>query len=137
MINTEKGMTLIELIIVVLVISLIAMVAYPSYLESVRKTRKTDGISMINKVMQAQERFFVNNLTYTADLTNLGFPNATNLPSEKGFYLVSAAACGGGITECVNITTTAQGSQNSGTPADDNLQLNSQGAKSGKWPDDY
>jgi type IV pilus assembly protein PilE len=136
MMNQQRGMSLIELMIVVAIIAILGMVAYPSYMDSIRETRKSDGISIINKVMQAQQRFFVNNLTYTNDLTDLGFAAANNVSSEEGYYLVSAAACAGGIDECVNITTDAQGSQDTGTPADDDLALNSQGAKSGKWPND-
>lgn len=132
----QKGMSLLELIIVVAIIGILGMVAYPSYLDSVRETRKTDGISMINKVMQAQERFFVNNLTYTEDLTDLGFASADNVSSEEGHYLVSAEDCDAGINVCVNITTDAQGSQDTGTPAEDDLELNSQGTKAGKWPND-
>ncbi len=130
----EKGFSLIELMIVVAIIGIIGMIAYPSYMETVRDTRKSDGISMVNKVMQAQERFFVNNLTYTEDLTDLGFASATNVPSEEGHYLVTAEDCDTGINVCVNITTDAQGSQDTGEPAEDDLGLNSQGTKSGKWP---
>jgi type IV pilus assembly protein PilE len=120
--------------IVVAIIGIIGMIAYPSYMDTVRDTRKSDGISMVNKVMQAQERFFVNNLTYTEDLTDLGFASATNVPSEEGHYLVTAEDCDTGINVCVNITTDAQGSQDTGEPAEDDLGLNSQGTKSGKWP---
>jgi type IV pilus assembly protein PilE len=135
--NRNNGMSLMELMIVVAIIGIIGAVAYPSYMATVIKTRKTDAIAMINKVMQAQERFFVNNLTYTTALKDdLGFA-ADNLPSEEGAYLISAAACGGGIDECVNITADAQGPQDTGTPADDNLELNSQGTKAGKWPNDH
>lgn len=133
----QSGFTLIELMIVVAVIAILAGVAYPSYLEQVRKTKKSDAMAIINKVMQAQERFFINNLTYTADLTDLGFSTADNVPSEKGYYLVSAAACGGGLAACVNITTDAQGGQDTGTPAEDNLGQNNLGTKTGKWPNDH
>lgn len=130
----EKGMSLLELMIVVAIIGIIGMIAYPSYMDTVRDARKSDGISMVNKVMQAQERFFVNNLTYTEDLTDLGFASATNVSSEEGHYLVTAEDCDAGINVCVNITTDAQGSQDTGVAADDNLGINSQGTKSGEWP---
>ena len=133
----QSGITLIELLIVIVVIGVLAAVAYPSYQEQVRKTKKTDGIAMINKVMQAQERFFMNNLTYTNDLQLLGFSAANNVPSDKGHYLVSAAACAGDIAACVNITTDAQGAQDTGDDDEDNLSLNSQGVKSDNWPNDH
>ena len=66
----------------------------------------------------------------------LGFSAANNVPSEEGHYLVSAEACDVGINVCVNIATDAQGSQDTGTPAEDDLELNSQGTKAGKWPND-
>lgn len=134
----QRGMSLIELMIVVAIISILGAVVYPSYMDSVIKTRKGDGVAMINKVMQAQERFFVNGLTYTANLTDLGFGADSNLPSDEGAYLISAAACGGfTIAQCVNITAVAQGSQDTDEPDSvDNLGLNSQGTKTGKWPND-
>lgn len=133
----QLGMTLIELIIVVLIIGILAAVAYPSYQEYARETKKTDAITLINKVMQAQERFFINNLRYTDDLTDLGFTAVSDEPSENGHYLVSAEACAGDLAVCVNITSDAQGSQDTGTPAEDDLSLNSQGIKNGKWPNDH
>lgn len=128
-----EGFSLIELMIVVAIIALLAMVAYPSYMETVRETRRTEGIALINKVMQAQERHFINNLTYTTDLTDLGMAVATNLPSENGHYQISAAACAGGlpIDECINVVATAQGSQ----AVEGNLGLTSRGEKTGSWQD--
>lgn len=128
-----EGFSLIELMIVVAIIALLAMVAYPSYMETVRETRRTEGIALINKVMQAQERHFINNLTYTTDLTDLGMAVATNLPSENGHYQISAAACAGGLPtdECINIVATAQGGQ----AVEGNLGLSSRGEKTGNWQD--
>jgi type IV pilus assembly protein PilE len=133
----QSGMTLTEVLIVMAIVGILVSVAFPSYQRHMIETRKADGISIINKIMQAQESFYINNLTYTADLTQLGFANANNHPSEKGYYTATAVACDGGIAVCVDITTTAQGVQVTGTPADDNLSLNSQGAKTGKWPNDH
>lgn len=133
----QRGFSLIEVMIVMAIIGVLFAVAYPSYQQHMIETRKADGLSIINKVIQAQERFYVNRLTYTIDLTELGFASANNLPSEERYYLVTAAPCGGDIATCVNIVATAQGAQITGNPADDNLGLNSQGTKTGKWPSDH
>lgn len=128
--DRQRAFSLIELMIVVAIIALLAMVAYPSYMESVRETRRTEGMAMVNKVMQAQERFFMNNLTYTTNLADLGFSVSSDLPTENGHYQVNAGQCGtDALTECVEIVATAQGSQ----VADGNLSYNSRGEKTGNW----
>lgn len=129
MMKRSPGFSLIELIVVVAIIAILTMVAYPSYLNYIKKTRRAEGIALINKVMQAEERYFVNNSppTYTDKLTDLGFSVDSDLPTENGYYQVNAEACGDGIADCVNIVATAAGSQ----ATDGNLEYNSRGEK--KW----
>jgi type IV pilus assembly protein PilE len=127
--KSAAGFTLIELLIAVAIVGILATVAYPSYQESVRKSHRADGMALVNRIMQAQERYFVTNMTYTEDLTDLGFTTADDVLSEEGFYQANAAACGGDITVCVAIVATALGSQ----AVDGDLSLNSQGTKTGNW----
>ncbi|MEJ2114541.1 MAG: type IV pilin protein [Gammaproteobacteria bacterium] len=129
----NKGMTLIELMIVMAILAIVASIAYPAYQDQMTKTRRSDGQAKLMEIMNAQERYFTNYGTYTAsitaaDPTGLGYSNAN---SEKGFYTISAAACGGGLVQCVSLTATAQGAQAS----DGNLTFNSQGVKApaNKW----
>ncbi len=129
--SKSRGFTLIELMIVMVIVAILAGIAYPSYQSQVTKTRRSDGQAMLMNVMQAQERGYTTSNTYTADLTDLGYATAEDVPSEEGFYEVTAAACGGGITECVVLTAVPQGGQ-----ADDgNLTLDSLGQKTPaeKW----
>ena len=128
-VDQSKGFSLIELMVVVAIVGILASIVVPSYQEYMRDSRRSDGISLINQVMQAQERFFLNNMTYTTDLTDLDFASAGSLASEKGFYNVSASACAGGIAECVNITAVAQGVQ----VAAGDLSLSTQNAQTGDW----
>lgn len=128
-----NGMTLIEVMIVVVIIGLLASIAYPAYQDQMTKTRRTDGHAELMTIMNAQERFYTNFGTYTVSLvaaapTGLGLVDST---SADGHYTVTAAACGGGITQCVTLTATASGVQAS----DGNLTFNSQGVKTpiSKW----
>ena len=121
------GFTLIELMIVVVIISIIAAVAYPSYQDSMTKTRRADGQAALLDIMNAEERFFTENNTYTTTLSDIDRASA----SENGYYTISASACGAGLSSCILLTATALGSQAS----DGNLTYNSQGVKtpSDKW----
>ena len=130
-----KGFTLMEVMIVVAIIAIIVAVALPSYQQQVLRTNRTDGWAMMHKMMQHQERFFTNNLTYTTNLTQLGYGSATNVATPEGRYTIAAAACGGGITECVQLTATAQAPQTNDTSdGGPHLSLNSLGVKTGPEP---
>jgi type IV pilus assembly protein PilE len=124
----QKGFSLIELMVVIAILGLLASIALPSYQEYVRTSRRTDGMIILSQIMQAQERFFVNNLTYTASLIDLGFASNA-VTSEGGYYQITAEACGGGINQCVNLVAAAQGAQ----AEDGDLTINSQGARTGNW----
>ena len=121
------GFTLIELLIVMAIVAIIVSVAYPSYQNSMTKTRRSDGQAALLEAMNAEERYFTENNTYSTTLADV---NASST-SEKGHYTISAAACGGGIDQCVILTGTPQGVQSS----DGALTLNSLGVKlpADKW----
>ncbi len=77
-----QGFTLIELMIVVAIIGVIAAIAYPSYNGYVTKSKRTVGQSILTQVANRQEQFFMDNKTYTGDLTNLGY-GASPLPVDS------------------------------------------------------
>ena len=121
--------------IVVVVVAIIVSLAYPSFQSQMRENRRTDGQKLLLEIMQAQQKFYSRNSTYTTDLiADLNFPDAGggNVLSDKQFYLIAAQACPTfTIDECVELTATAQGGQ----IADGNLTYNSRNQKTpvGKW----
>ena len=128
--HTMKGLSMIELLIAVVIIGVLSSVAYPAYQDYVTRANRADGYAKVNEIIQAQERFFSDQVTYTANLTDLAYPTAGNVASAEGHYLVTAAACGGGtIGDCVVLTAVPQASQT----ADGNLTIDSRGAKTGNW----
>ncbi len=126
--HRQLGVTLIELMIALVIISILVAVAIPSYENSVRKSRRAEAQSALMTVMQQQERFFMNNMTYSTDLGAVGFSNleSGNVVSENDFYQISASTCAGTpIARCVLLTATPQLTHND----DGNMTLNSRGEK--------
>lgn len=63
---SERGFTLIEVMIVVAIVAILASIAYPSYQDSVAKGRRSDAMSALQGLAQAMERHYTNTGSYTA-----------------------------------------------------------------------
>ena len=103
--NRQSGVTLIELMIVVVVISILAAVAYPNYQEFTNRAKRNEARAALLRLATNQERFYLNNNTFTADVTQLGFSSAdggdTSI-TETGYYVIDVTAA-----NASNFTATA------------------------------
>ncbi|MBT5031972.1 MAG: prepilin-type N-terminal cleavage/methylation domain-containing protein [Proteobacteria bacterium] len=117
------GFTLIELLVT---IAIIAVIAIPSYNDFMERARCSDGQEALTSIAQSQERFYLNNYSYTTSFATLGYGTAGTLSSE-GYYTLSLGACTTGFVDtCAAITATGTGVQ-----SDTNtLSLNTRGRKS-------
>ena len=112
------GMTLIELMVVVVVIGVLAAFAIPSYRQYSIRAQRTDAKTALLQLATNQERFYLQNNSYTNDLNALGFPAAE---SENGLYTLNvgianvntfqatATLVGNADPECLSFTLNAQG----------------------------
>lgn len=124
----QSGMTLVELMIVVAIIGILVSVAIPNYTKYVQRSNRGEGTSILLSILRAQENFSINNLTYTTNLTQLGYPDPYESPN--GLYRFTASTCGSDpIVECVQVIATALGHQ----IPDGNLTINSRGERTGNW----
>ena len=101
--NSAFGFTLLELLIVVAVFSIIMSMGVAGYRQYITKANRVDATVLLLRVAAAQERFYLQQNTYTADLAALGFPNAA---SERGYYALSVAPALGGLV--IGYTATAK-----------------------------
>jgi len=131
----EKGFSLMELMIVVAIVGILAAIAYPSYQNYVLRTGRSDGQAKMMEIIQAQERFYSQNQTYTTNLGagagGLAYGVAANaaVPSAEGRYTIQAAACANStIARCVILTATRIGAQQQDNECG-NLTLDSRGTK--------
>ncbi len=71
--RTQRGITLMELMIVVAIISMIAAFAYPSYTQHIVDTKRTAATATLLQIADRQQQFFMDNKSYASTMTALGF----------------------------------------------------------------
>lgn len=71
--QSQRGVTLIELMIVVVILAMIASFAYPSYMNHVVNTKRTAATSALLQIADRQQQFFMDNKRYAAGLSDLGY----------------------------------------------------------------
>ncbi len=129
----QRGFSLIELMIVVVIVSILFAVVIPTYQTSVTKSRRADAKSMLLQILQAQEQFFAENLSYTTDFSLLGYSANTEIESDEGYYRITASPCAGftSAEKCVALIATPQ----NGQEKDGALTVNSLGDREpfDKW----
>ncbi len=85
----NRGVTLIELVVVVAILALLASIAVPSYRQYVLRSNRAEAKAALLNVAAAQEKFYLQNNTYTNELTDappsgLGLGDTT----ETGLYTI-------------------------------------------------
>lgn len=87
---SNRGFTLIEVMIALVVVGLLSALAYPSYQQQVAKGRRTDAKQSLLELSQRMERYYTERGTYVgAALGAAGlYPSVTN----GGFYDLSITA---------------------------------------------
>ena len=123
-----QGITLIELMIVVVIVSILAAVAYPNYQEFTARAKRNEARAALLRLATNQERFYLNNNTFTQDLTALGFGTTPKWTTETGYYEIEVTQANAsnfsatatylqGGTEagkCLTFTIDGRGTQTSG-----------------------
>ena len=100
------GFTLIELMIVIVIVAIISAYAYPSYVQYIVNTKRTAATSVLLQIADRQQQFFMDAKTYTADITNLGFPSDPLEISDDGRSMASGDSSNVYSISLSNVTIT-------------------------------
>lgn len=89
--TSQKGLTLIELMVVVAVMAIIAAIAYPLYTTQTQKARRADAKIALESIAMAQERAYTLGGQYyplNAGTLQVQLPAALRggTDSQEGFY---------------------------------------------------
>lgn len=87
-----RGITLVELMIVVVVLGILAAVAYPNYRDFASRAKRNEAKAALLQIATNQERFYLNNNTYTDDMTNLGFNVSDDFVTDSSSYTIDVVA---------------------------------------------
>lgn len=69
----QVGVTLIELMVVVAIVAAIFAFAFPSYERYIVRAKRAVGQNVLMQVADRQQQFFMDNKSFAANMTNLGF----------------------------------------------------------------
>ncbi len=82
--SKQTGYTLLELLITVSIITIVTSIALPSYQKHVQRSHRGDAMAALLKIANAQEKFYLQNNTYTTVLTDLNIDGTAN-----GYYTLT------------------------------------------------
>jgi len=125
------GITLIELMMVVVIVSILAAIAFPNYQEFSARAKRNEAKAALLQIATNQERFYLNNNSFTLDMTALGFA-ADPFTTETGSYVIDVTAAdatnfsatatyqlgGSEASKCLTFTVDGRGAKTSGPQAD-------------------
>ena len=98
------GFTLIELLIAIVIVAILASIAIPSYRAYVLRSRREDAVSALLRISTAEEKFFLQNKTYTISTAPGGL--GTGAVSDNGYYDIAIVAGPNGIGTGYSATAT-------------------------------
>ena len=84
--KSNRGITLIELLIVIVIIGILAAIAIPAYTNYMQRARRADAKTALEQLRASQEMFRAEKGSYSINLVEL--VNTFGVPSVSGDYAI-------------------------------------------------
>lgn len=124
------GFTLIELMVTVAIVGILVAVATPAYVNYYAQSYRSDVLRELVRVVNRQEEYFADQLTYTADMTQLGM-DADPYVVESGLYTIDVVTTGStDLTQSYLLRATAKSKQANNDPSCKSISIDHLGKKS-------
>ena len=136
--RSEKGFTLVELMIVVVIIGILASIAIPKFSNLIGKTKASEATQILGQIVQLEKTYYFTANTYVDFNTALADPDGTNDCPQIGFAQPGTAGNAdarftyGFQTDTASAkerTDITQGDVNGDGDTDDGLTLNVDGTQ--------
>ena len=128
--SNNMGMTLIELMISVAIVGILAAVAYPAYVDHYAQSYRSDVLRELVKAVNRQEAYYSDQMTYTANMTNLGYAADPYVVENAMFTIDVVVTSGMDLTQEFVLRATAVTAQKNNDPSCASLSINHLGEKS-------
>lgn len=116
-----SGFSLMELVVAMAIVAILTTIAIPSYQSYQRKSKRSVAQRFLLDIANREERYYLDNRSYTLDLSLLGYGAASIYLDTEGrevaatanerLYKVTVTAPAGGIATGYTLTADAQRSQ--------------------------
>lgn len=105
MIRSNKGFSLVELMVVVAIIGILSAIAIPNFQKFQRKSRQSEAKTLLGGIYSAEKAFHTEWNRYVSDIDTVGY-----IPSGQLRYNAGFAAAGGSTIALINGYTGAPAS---------------------------